>query len=65
MTDPTLEELAEHHKSMIRVKLRAGLVEHPDWPPPTYLPDANKVLRLYRLAEEICRELIARGPGSQ
>jgi hypothetical protein len=51
----TEEDERQHRLSMIRTQLRAGLIVHPDWPPPQHWPEANKLLHLDRLAERLER----------
>jgi hypothetical protein len=60
MSEPTERDKRDHALSMIREKIRAGLICCDEWPPPGDWPDANKLLLLDRLAAECLRQYESR-----
>lgn len=42
---------------LIRVKIKAGLIEHPDWPPSPSLRPEHAALRLDRIARDVLEQL--------
>lgn len=54
--NPTPDEV-QAALALIRTKVRAGLMTHPDWPPPAHMPLANRLLLLDRIANELLHQI--------